>query len=132
MESGKWMCKSELFSCKGIDSILVDSRKIIDPSKLADEFNNFFVNISPKLAANILATFVDSTRTAFQPFHLWQLWISETKEIIYSLKDPSSGDDHIKASLGKGMPEDIVTPLMALIIIYLSAKVLFPKHWNQH
>ena len=62
------ICKSNT-KRKTLDKIIVDSKVIIDKEELCNKFNEFFANISPKLATQIKPatnkTFIPSLRSGY-------------------------------------------------------------------
>ena len=92
---------------------------ISDENQIAEEFNNYFINIGTKLAEKIMSTknFNEYlNRPASTLFHLHPIEEIETLRIIQNLKNKSSfGHDSILSKLLKRSQEVLYKPLTMLI-----------------
>ena len=110
-------------SCKGkeIKEIIVKGQKIQDKQQIVNEFNNFYVNVGPKLAATIdthnkkpFTDYLTKTITTSFNFHLYEL--EDTEKLIKSLKTKDSfGNDGISVKLLKAISPGIILPLTLIL-----------------
>ena len=88
---------------------------IEDPTEIAEEFNNYFINIGPSLAAKIPQTELYSHGKGFLSSHpiftLSPVNEKEICDIVSSLKSTSAGVDDLKIKLVKQCLPTIVKPL---------------------
>lgn len=89
---------------------------IQDPTEIANEFNNYFVNIGPSLAAGIPITPTCSAKAslpslsssfAFRPVNEQELY-----EVVANLKLTGAGHDELKMKLLKQCLPSILKPLL--------------------
>ena len=91
----------------------VNDQTITDENHIAEEFNNYFINIGNKLAEKIMAT---KNFNASTLFHFHPIEEKETLRIIQNLKNKSSfGHDSISNKLLKRSQEVLYKPLTMLI-----------------
>ena len=121
MENNIWLNKQIKNSKVSIEKIIVDKSITTSKEKIANEFNNFFVNIGPKLATKIdtshkrnystyLHRMVDS-RFNFSPIDNEQ-----TEKIISSLQSKSScGHDGISTKFLKSIAPVLLQSLTLVI-----------------
>ena len=97
----------------------MNDQTITDENHIAEEFNNYFINIGNKLAEKIMATknFNEYlNRPASTLFHFHPIEEKETLRIIQNLKNKSSfGHDSISNKLLKHSQEVLYKPLTMLI-----------------
>ena len=97
----------------------VNDQTITDENHIAEEFNNYFINIGNKLAEKIMATknFNEYLNIpASTLFHFHPIEEKETLRIIQNLKNKSSfGHDSISNKLLKRSQEVLYKPLTMLI-----------------
>ena len=115
---------------KNVQSTFSANGKIIsDKKEIAENFNNFFVNIGPTLSNKIPFTEGNIhdylTRTQNELF-LAPVNKDEITEIIKNLKDSSSGWDEIDTSMLKLSLKKILVPFTHICNLSLSTGV-FPK-----
>ena len=110
-------------SCKGkeIKEIIVNGHKIQDKQEIVNEFNKFYVNVGPDLAATIdthnkkpFNDYLTKTITSSFNFHLYEL--EDTEKLIKSLKTKESfGYDGISVKLLKSISPGIILPLTLIL-----------------
>ena len=110
-------------SCKGkeIKEIIVNGIKIQDKQQIVNEFNKFYVNVGPDLAATIdthnkkpFTDYLTKNITSSFSFHLYEL--EDTEKIIKSLKTKDSfGNDGISVKLLKAIAPGIILPITLIL-----------------
>ena len=90
---------------------------VTDKQKIANEFNNFFVNIGPHLAANIINTRdpLSYVNTFLHSIVIHNISEYDVKHIILSLKSAAAGCDNFPAYLGKQCINAYLTPLTYIL-----------------
>ena len=90
---------------------------VTDKQKIANEFNNFFVNIGPHLAANIINTHdpLSYVNTFLHSIVTHNISEYDVKHIILSLKSAAAGCDNFPAYLGKQCINAYITPLTYIL-----------------
>ena len=117
---------------KSIEKIIIDDKEISDSEEIANEFNNFFVNIGPKLARRIdsnnkkpYSSYLDKNITS--NFHFTSITADDLSKIIHSLKSKtSSGHDFISSKLLKFIAPALLSSLTLIINQSLTTGI-FPK-----
>lgn len=132
-----WQNINFILNRRKIDSNLpdcfeIDGTLISDPKQIADAFNNFFINIGPKLAAELHSpegvSFTDFlTDKQNCTFTFTNVDESNVGEVLDSLKPKTSfGHDCISNKLLKSIKNEIISPL-TLIINQSFNTGIFPK-----
>ena len=106
---------------KTIDKIVVNGRKITDQQEIANEFNNFFVNIGPKLASCIdtenkkpFSSYLH--RTVSSNFHFSTVTVEDITKILHSLQSKTSfGHDNISTKFLKVIAPALLSSLTLII-----------------
>ena len=113
-------------------SFLVNDKSIDDPVTIANTFNDYFINIGPKLASQLTECKKDYSFRRFMPqLHLDSMFInisteSEVHKIVCKLKDGAPGHNGITSSCVKLIAKNIALPLTQAINRSLSQGV-FPS-----
>ena len=111
--------KNKKESC--IKTIIKDGKRIRDPKKIVETFNNFFINIGPNLTKNMemnqnkhFLKFLNQNILTSFSFTLRNE--EQIKKVIYSLHTKhSSGHDGISVKLLKFLAPALVRPLTLII-----------------
>ena len=114
------LCKSHKHR-PSFDKILVGNRAITDKIEIAKHFNEFFVNIGPNLASEIItenkrpySTYLRETTNAMFKFNLVD--VDHVKKKISLLHPkPSAGPDGLSLKLTKYLAPALVNPLTIII-----------------
>ena len=98
-------------------SFSINACIVTDKQKIANEFNNFFVNIGPHLAANIINTRdpLSYVNTFMPSIIIHNISEYDVKHIILSLKSVAAGWDNFPAYLGKKCINGYITPLTYIL-----------------
>ena len=98
-------------------SFSINAYIVTDKQKIANEFNNFFVNIGPHLAANIINTRdpLSYVNTFMHSIIIHNISEYDVKHIILSLKSAAVGWDNFPAYLGKKCINAYITPLTYIL-----------------
>ena len=90
---------------------------VTNKQKIANKFNNFFVNIVPHLAANIINTRdpLSYVNTFLHSIVIHNISEYDVKHIILSLKSVAAGWDNLPAYLGRQCINAYITPLTYMI-----------------
>ena len=92
----------------------VNGNKISNPKNIANEFNNYFVNIGPQLAAQISSSHANSLppMNLVNSFYMEPTTPQEIKSIIQLMKPKTScGYDGISPKFLKEFSEEVLLPL---------------------
>jgi hypothetical protein len=111
------------------DNFSINSNRITDHKDIAEEFNNYFVNIGPKLASAIPASNAHSLppNNLVNSFYMEPTTPQEISSIIKSMKPKTScGYDGISPKFIKQISDEIVSPLSHIANLSLE-KGLFPS-----
>ena len=84
---------------------------------IANEFNNYFVQIGPQLASNITCTIspMSYVNYVMNSIVVPDITTTEVRKIILSLKNSSPGWDEIPASIAKRCVNNYIEPLTHII-----------------
>ena len=109
-----------------------NNTKVTNPQNIANEFNNFYVNLGPQLAQNIPATHstTESTNTNNIPhsFYFTPVTPMEILKIVQNLKPKtSSGFDDISPKLLKQTILHIIDPLCHIMNLSLTTATIPQK-----
>ena len=90
---------------------------VTDKQKIANKFNNFFVNIGPYLAANIMNRHdpLSYINTFLHSIVIHNISEYDVKHIILSLKSDAAGWDNFPAYLGKQCINAYITSLTYIL-----------------
>ena len=94
-------------------SFSINACNVTDKQKISNKFNNFFVNIGPHLAANIINTrdSLSYVNTFMHSIIIHNISEYDVKHIILSLKSAAAGGDNFPTYLGKKCINAYITPL---------------------
>ena len=128
-----WRILKEVINKKKISSscskFYINNQLCNDKNKIADGFNNFFINIGPTLARDIPSDSRDPTvymkNQVFDSLVLEPVLEEELQNVVLSMKDSSAGWDSIAAHIVKKAFLTIKKPLGHIINISFSTGV-FP------
>ena len=100
-----------------IHSFSINACIVTDKQKIANDFNHFFVNIGPHLAANIINTRdpLSYVNTFMHSIIIHNISEYDVKHIILSLKSAAAGWDNFPAYLGKKCINAYITPLTYIL-----------------
>ena len=95
---------------------------VADKQNIANECNQFFVNIGPQLAANIINTrdLLSYVDTFMQSIFIYNMSEYDVKHIILSSKSTAVGLDNFPAYLGKPSIDVYITPLTYILNQYMT------------
>ena len=102
---------------KNPSTFVVDGETINDPATISNKFNNYFVEIGPKLTKNLnlsinpLSYLNNNTNSIFFP----EISENEILRTVNSLKNASAGWDHIPTFIAKRSLQYYLKPLTHLI-----------------
>ena len=130
----------ELIGKSGIDhsslaqKIVIDKTEIFDETKIANEFNKFFINIGPKLAQKIpqpLKPFQSYMNRVNSEMENKPIIVNELKEALYSLKyNKSAGYDGINYNVAKNRFGEFCDPLLLIFNLSSSNKQFRFQAWH--
>ena len=123
----------ELIGKSGIDKssflqkIVIDKTEIVGETKIANEFNNFFINIGLKLAQKTpqpLKRFESYVNKVNCEMETKPITVNELKEAFYSLKtNKSAGYDDISYNVVKNCFGELCDPLLHIFNLSSSSGI---------
>ena len=120
---------------KKVDEILVNGARVTNLEDIANNFNNFYVNVGPELANKIPEvnkSHLDYMSGNYQSsIYLKPTSNAEIMSIIRELKDSSSGYDSISTKILKVSSEEVAPILRQMINRYVPSTYLLHIHWLQ-
>ena len=121
-----WLAIKEIInksnkSCNVPDFLTINGQKVTNEQTIANEFNNFFVNIGPQLSAQITpldsGSFKDYLgNPVAHTFNFNSVTTNEVKSIIDKLHSkPSAGSDRLSSITLKKINQHILLPITIII-----------------
>ena len=127
-----WRIMKELIGKSGIENsslpqkIVIDKTEIFGETKIANEFNKFFINIGPKLTQKIpqpLKFFESYMNRVNSEMKKKTITVNELKEALYSLKyNKSAGYDDINYNVAKNRFGEFCDPILLIFNLSSSNK----------
>ena len=111
--------KNKIYKSSFPQQIVIDTTEIVGETKIANEFNNFFTNIGPKLAQKVpqpSRPFQSYMKTVNSELENKKVTINELKEAFFSLKiNKSAGFDDISYNVVKNCFGELSDPLLHIL-----------------
>ena len=115
--------KNKIYKSSFPQKIVIDATEIVGETKIANEFNNFFTNIGPKLAQKIpqpSRPFQSYMKTVNSELENKKVTTNELKEAFFSLKiNKSAGFDDMSYNVVKNCFGELSDPLLHMFNLSL-------------
>ena len=115
--------KNKIYKSSFPQKIVIDATEIVGETKIANEFNNFFTNIGPKLAQKIpqpSRPFQSYMKTVNSELENKKVTTNELKEAFFSLKiNKSAGFDDMSYNVVKNCFGELSDPLLHIFNLSL-------------
>ena len=116
----------------GINEITVDNKPISSPGDIAQLFNDYFINIGPKLASSIVSdcSYSEFLTKVQGEFCFKLIEVSQIRKLFNSLSlSKATGIDRISAKILK-LASPIISKPIAEIINRSIVSQIFPNEWK--